>query len=376
MKIIHVIIGLNRGGAENALMRLIETSIDSSQDIRVVSLTSLGPIGKLLIREGVIVYTLNLSSSGLNLPFVLWQLVRVFREFEPNIVQTWMYHADLLGGLAAYLAGCKNIIWGIRTLSLKNSSAATILIMHVCAFLSRYIPRRIICNAEASRTVHCALGYDNSRMIVVPNGFDAAKFIATEQEIDTFRVKVQLSKETLLIGSIGRYHADKGQDILVMAAKRVVQHHPEVKFLLVGQGCDFNNIDLMNRLEKSGMKDHFVLLGERNDIPTCLSAMSAFCMPSRTEAFPNGLAEAMLMALPCVATDVGDAAVLGGGTIHLVSPNDDRALAEGLLRILALSPMERSQMGQRAKERVMSEFTAEKVNGRYRDVYKQMLERP
>jgi len=356
------------------LKRLIVSDPVSIPDTIVVSLTSLGLIGESLRNQGVKVHTLNLSPSAINIPIVLWQLVKLIRQYQPEIVQTWMYHADLLGGLSAHLAGNNNVIWGIRRTSLSlSNSAKTAFIMKICAVLSHWIPKKIICVAEAAKQAHIAAGYLASRMVVIPNGFNFSPFTVTQEQIIALRLACHFSDGDIVIGCVGRFHADKGQDNFVKAAAIVAQQYPTVKFLLVGRDCDVNNAQLMHWLSDHGLQERVVLLGERNDVPVCLAAMDVYCMPSRTEGFPNGLGEAMAMGLPCVATNVGDTAVLTGDTAILVPPQNEQALAQVLLKVIALSEKEREQMGQRAKERVMSEFPIEKVRARFEAVYRDII---
>lgn len=373
MTILHIIVCLNRGGAEAMLKRLIEADPASIPDTTVVSLTSLGLIGESLHKQGIKVHALNLSPSGFNILNVLWLLVKLIRRYQPDIVQTWMYHADLLGGLAACLAGNKQIVWNIRIASVPASNTLTIVIMKICASLSRWIPKKIICVAETAKRVHISYGYDSSRMVVIANGFDFSNITATTKQRLSLRQACHFSENDIVIGWVGRFHPDKGQDNLVKAAAIVIRHYPMVKFLLVGRDCAANNVQLMNWLNDHGLQERFVLLGERNDVPACLAAMDIFCMPSRNEGFSNGLAEAMAMALPCVATDVGDTAVLVGDTAILVPPQDSQALAQRLLEVIALPKKQREQMGRRAKERVMSEFSIEKARERYQAVYQEIM---
>lgn len=373
MKILHIIVCLNIGGAETMLKRLIESDSASIPNTVVISLTSLGVIGESLRNQGVQIHTLNLLPLGFNIIAVMWRLIKLIRYYQPDIVQTWMYHADLLGGIAAYLAGYKNIVWGIRTLSLKDSGRITVLIMKICALLSRWIPKKIICNAQAAKLAHSHAGYNAICMIVIPNGFDFSQFIATQEQRTALRQACHFSESDIVIGCVGRFHADKGQDNFAKAAAIVVEQHPEAKFLLVGRNCNVENIQLMDWLNHSGLQSHFILLGERHDVPVCLAAMNIYCMPSRTECFPNGLAEAMVMGLPCVATEVGDTSVLVGDTAILVPPQNEQALAEGLLKVLALSAKQRQQMGQRSKERVMAEFSIEKTRECFEAVYQEVI---
>jgi glycosyltransferase involved in cell wall biosynthesis len=374
LKILHIIVCLDVGGAETALKRLIEFEPASIPNTAVVSLTYLGEIGESLHNQGVKVYPLNLSPSGFNILAVMWRLVNFIRQYQPDIVQTWMYHADFLGGLAAYLAGYKNIIWGIRRTSLSSSNPLrTVLTMKICAILSHWIPKKIICVAESAKLTHSIAGYDAMRMVVISNGLDFSQFTATEEQKIALRLACHFSENELIIGCVGRFHTDKGQENFIKAAAIVVQHYPMVKFLLVGRGCNVNNAELMNWLNNENLQERFVLLGERHDVPVCLAAMNIYCMPSRTEGFPNGLAEAMAMGLPCVATDVGDTAVLVGDTAIVVPPEDEQALAQELMKLIALSENQRKQMGQRAKERVMREFSIEKTRARFEAIYREVM---
>jgi len=258
LKILHIIVALDIGGAETVLKRLIESDPVSIPNTILVSLTSLGAIGESLRNQGVTVHTLKLSRSGFNIPAVMWQLVKLIRQYQPDIVQTWMYHADLLGGLAARLAGYKNIIWGIRhtTLSLKDSTR-TVFIMKICAVLSHWIPKKIVCVAEAAKQVHSVAGYDVKRMVVIPNGFDFSKLTATQEQGIALRLACHFSENELVIGCVGRFHPDKGQNNFINAAVIIAQHYPMAKFLLVGRNCDVNNAQLMKWLNDNSLKEHF-----------------------------------------------------------------------------------------------------------------------
>src|SRR5690606_12765833 len=97
--------------------------------------------------------------------------------------------------------------------------------------------------------------------------------------------------------------------------------HPVARFLMVGRGNTWDNLELLQWIEQAGLKEKFVLLGERSDVPVCLSAMDIFCLHSKTEGFPNVLGEAMAMRVPCVATDVGDTRLLMGGLGQVVQVN-------------------------------------------------------
>lgn len=373
VKVVHIITSLNIGGAEQMLKRLLLSDSSAGKSTVVVSLTDLGRIGLMLQDLGFTVHALNMRSP-ISCPIVLLRLIRLLRQNSPDIVQTWMYHSDLLGGLAARLAGCKKVIWGIRRTGFHGVGNLTYWIMKFCALLSFFVPTRIVCVAEAAHDAHVKYGYCDSKMLVIPNGFDFSHFDPDGVNPHLVRDEFSLDATVQIIGCVGRFHADKGQDTFVRAAALLVRKPVNVRFMLVGSGCDYLNDQLNELIRSLDLESHFLLLGERSDIPECLAAMDLFCMPSRTEGFPNGLGEAMAMALPCVATNVGDTAVLTGDTAKLVTHENPAALAGALNEVLALSSKQRQEMGQRAADRVRSEFSIDKARERFNTLYEEVME--
>lgn len=373
MNIVHIIVGLNVGGAECMLKRLIESHQgNSAYRHTVISLTDIGKIGRQLQTLGVDVQALNMHSA-LDIPRVFWQLVRLIRASDPELVQTWMYHADLLGGLAARMAGNRNVIWGIRTTDVQAAGKrATTMVRLACAWLSRWVPHTIVCAADASRRAHVAAGYDAARMVVVSNGFDLSRLVATASQRDMLRARCRIAATEVVIGVIGWFNPAKDHKNFVRAAGLVAQQYPHVRFLMVGRGVDASNAELAREIAQTGYADRFVLLAERADVPVCLAAMNIFCLPSRTEGFPNVVGEAMAMGIPCVVTDVGDAAMLIADTGIVVPKEDPIRLAHGLERLLAMSPDSRRLLGQKARDRIHAEFTIARARERFEEIYQRV----
>ena len=374
LKVLHVIGALGVGGAELMLKRLIEAHrADSSIQHTVIALTSFNEVGRQLQAAGVVVEALGMRSIR-HAPVALWRLVRRLRQLRPDIVQTWMYHADLIGGLAARIAGVKSVIWGIRNTDLSiSSSRATAGVRWLCARLSCWVPHTIVCAAEASRRVHMALGYCADRMVVVPNGFDITRLQATPMQAARLRTECGFASGAVVIGTLGRFNADKDQQNFVRAAGLLASKHPTVHFLMVGRECDAANAELMSWINAAGLTDRFALLGERSDAPVCLAAMDVFCLSSRTEGFPNVVGEAMAMRKSCVVTDVGDAAYLLGDCGVVVRKEDAQGLADGLAQVLSLPATELAALWQRAHERIASEFTMDRTRERFEAVYASVL---
>lgn len=373
-RVCHIIVGLNVGGAELMLNRLIEAHLPSNEyEHVVVSLTSLGAVGARLQAQGVEVQALKLRGAWDVLP-KLGKLMRILQQMRPDVVQTWMYHADFLGGLAARMVGNKNVIWGIRTTDVSaGGSRATAGLRWLCARLSCWVPHTIVCAAEASRRAHVTLGYRADRMAVVPNGFDLRRLNATPTQVAALRSDCGFASDAMVVGTLGRFNADKDQLNFVRAAGLFAKKHPKAHFLMIGRGCDAANAQLMSWITASGCADRFVLLGERSDAPVCLAAMDMFCLSSRTEGFPNVVGEAMAMSKVCVVTDVGDATYLLGECGVVVPKEDSAALMEGMARLAGLSAAERALLGEQARARIASKFTMERTCERFEAIYANVL---
>jgi glycosyltransferase involved in cell wall biosynthesis len=374
MKVLHIIIGLDVGGAELMLKRLIESHrFNNIFQHTVISLTNIGKVGEQMRSSGVEVLELGMRSF-LDVPRVLWQLRQLIRKLRPGIVQTWMYHADLIGGLAARSAGNRNIIWGIRTTEVSSGcSRITRGVRYLCALLSYWIPDTIICAADASKNAHVNLGYNAARMTVVPNGFDMDWLVSSVAGRGEFRLQLGYEEDDLVVGSLGRFNADKDQENFVKAAGVLARKYPQMHFLMVGRDVDSDNAMLAGWIAETGYTERFVLLGERGDVPTCLSAMDIFCLHSCTEGFPNVLGEAMAIGLACVTTDVGDARLMLGDAGVVVPKKDAVALARGVEALLVLSEYERILMGQKARKRINDEFTMSHTRERFETIYNKIL---
>jgi glycosyltransferase involved in cell wall biosynthesis len=375
-KVFHVIVGLELGGAELMLQRLVEAGCSRSHQTVVVSLTSVGRIGADLRSRHITVHSLDMKSF-VQAPMALLQLIRLIRRYRPLLVQTWMYHADLLGGLAARLAGCKNIIWGVRTTEVSlGGSQATAGLRWLCARWSGWLPHTIVCAANASRVAHEAIGYRTDRLLVIPNGFNLQRLQAAPGAREDLRIQHGLSEDTIVIGFLGRFNAVKDVHNFVNAAGRVARQYSNARFLMVGPGMDASNRTLAGWLESTGFADYFVLLGSRLDVEVCLAAMDVFALSSLAEGFPNVVGEAMAMRLPCVVTDVGDAAFLLGDCGVVVRAGDSVALAQGMADLLELSAEQRQALGEAARTRIESEFSMDQCIQRFEALYRDVLDSP
>jgi glycosyltransferase involved in cell wall biosynthesis len=372
IKLLHISTSLATGGAQMMLYKLLSRMDRAAFDTKVVSLVDIGPIGEKIQAMGLPVQALGMRRGSAD-PLAVLRLARWIRQDPPDIIQTWMYHADLVGGLAAKLAGGIPVAWGIRNSNLdpQSSSRMTIWTAKTCARLSRRLPARIVCCSEASRQVHAQLGYAADKMVVIPNGFDLALFKPDAAARRSVRQELSMPAESPLIGLVARFDPQKDHHNFVQAARIFHAVVPETHFLLCGDGISWDNPKLAGWIEAAGLGDCFHLLGRRDDIAHLMPALDIASTASHYgEGFPQVIGEAMACGVPCVVTDVGDSAIIVGETGIVVPAKDPQALADGWSHLLLeLSREERLQLGLAARQRVIDTYSLETIVRQYEDLY-------
>lgn len=364
--VLHIITGLSDGGAETALLALV--SHDSASEHVAISLTDEGIYGARLRAQGVSVITLDMP-SGMVTVRGLFKLFRSVRDINPDVVQTWMYHADLLGGIMARLARVPKISWNIRHSFLMPgvSSPKTILISKINAMLSKVIPHRIVCCAEKALEVHADIGYQRQRMLVIPNGYDTSVFFPDQSKREATRRELGIAENVPLMGFVARYDPLKDHATLIQALERVKNTIPEAHTVLVGADVDHQNEELVAALKAAGLEGAVTLIGRSEDVPGIMNALDVHVMSSSSEAFPNVLAEAMACGTPCVSTDVGDARMIVGDTGWIVPPKDPQKLADAVIEALREHQAGMwDERRKRATERILDNFQIQTMVNRYR----------
>lgn len=358
MKVLHVITDLGQGGAEAVLYRLI-AAMPSNVDHCVISLRSEAYYGPRLRALGIPVHALEMPRGRPTLSGYRTLCQRIAEE-SPDVVQTWMYHADLLGGLAARWAGVPVIIWGVHhaQLDIRRNSLRTRLIAQVCAALSGRVPTGIVCCSRRAADTHRDLGYDAARITVIANGYDLSVFNIDPLARSQQRQALGIGDDTPLLGMVARWHPDKDHDTLLAALAQLKAEGMLFGCLLIGSGMTTDNTVLVERINQHGVSDRVQLLGPRDDIPTIMNALDVHVLSSASEAFPNTVAEAMACGTLCVVTDVGDADWIVGETGCVTLPGDAKALADGIKSALnRLASQRRTVCSTACRRRIQTEFS-------------------
>lgn len=363
IKTVHIISGLGRGGAEAALCRLLNQEPEPNS-VMVISLTSEGVYADKLIAFGVDVRCLGVKNilSGI---FSFFALIRLLWKCKPQIVQTWMYHADLIGGLAAYFC-CIPVCWGIRQSNLdpKMHKFSTMVVARACAFFSALIPKYIVSCSARAIVEHKKFGY-KGEFVLIPNGINLDECVSGESARKQARSLLGLSDDKFVFGHVGRSNPQKDHENLFKAFSEMVSRHPAVKMVVVGEGLQPGNAYFQDLLNKCDCKNQVLALGPRGDILQLLPAFDLFVLSSLGEAFPNVVVEAMACGVSCAVTDVGDAADIVGETGWVVPPRRPMALADAMERAYNLTRDERFTLGIQARQRIEQNYTLDRMYAAY-----------
>lgn len=289
----------------------------------------------------------------------------------PDVVQTWMIHSNIIGGLAAKLIGIEKIFWGIHQTTLSNSKTKpmSLLITKINAFFSNFIPKKIIYCAEKSREDQEAIGFKKTKGEVIQNGYNVENFCPKKSIDQTLRNELGISNDSPLLGYVGRYHPMKDLGNLIRSLTLLNQNLKNVNAVLVGSNIDHNNKELVNLIEEYKLNHRVHLVGERNDIPSFMNSIDLLVLcSSYGEAFPNVLNEAMSCGTPCVTTNIGDSALIVGNTGWVIPPNDSDALAQAINKALEEKQSNQKLWIQREKDcrnRVINNFSLEMMTKKY-----------
>ena len=371
MKILNVITGLNNGGAEAVLYRLC--TYDKTYNHTVISLMDKGKYGSLLEEAGIKVYCLNMPAGRMTLSG-FYELFKLMRKLKPDAVQTWMYHADLIGGVIARLAGNKNVFWNIRSSDLdgESSKKTTWFVAKLCAVLSHVIPKKTVCCARRAEKLHLELGYKKN-IVIIGNGYDLSTLKPNIELANNFRNDIGVQQSEKLIGMVARYDSQKDHLNLVEALGILKGRGYNFKCCLVGRDLNEDNSVMTHAIKAGSLESDVLLLDQRTDIPSVMNGLNLHVLSSAYgEAFPNVVAESMSCGTPNVVTDVGDAGFIVGDTGKVVKPRSSQELARAISEYFDIMDADSNKWNEiclQAYKRAHDNFDIHQMIEYYHDVW-------
>ncbi len=375
-RILHVITGLSTGGAEMMLFKLLTVS-HGNHCQAVISLKDEGTIGPRIRELGVPVYSLGMQRGTLN-PFRALPMISIARRFDPQLIQGWMYHGNLMASLAGVaMRHATPVIWDVQQSIAKVASYGqmTAAVIRLGAKVSKH-PSTIIYASKTGAKQHEDLGFHPRRQVIIPNGIDCQAFHPDHACAQEIRDELGFGSDTVLVGQVARFHPMKDHAGFLRAAGLVARRYPKARFVLIGTNVTIKQPALRQVIAEQQLQDRVALLGERSDTTRLTAGLDIACSPSAWgEAFSLAIGEAMACGIPCVVTDVGDSAHIVADTGLSVPPSDPRALAQAIGRLIEAGSEHRRQLGRAARRRIESEFSLPEIARRYEDLYQEHLTR-
>ena len=374
LRIVHVIGGLELGGAETLLYRLATHRMPGIEQ-EVICLGKRDWYSSRLEEQGIRVRHLGMSSPLTALTGIR-RLGALLSNGEADIIQSWMYFANVLSALVR--RNGTPVVWGIHNSSFERVGLPSRLCAYAGGANARRLTNFVVNCSQHSAEMHAKLGYSAVPRTVIPNGYDASAFRPDAKARASTRRALGISDDTFVVGSIARWHSQKDLPNLLNAVKLAAEKSAPLRCLLVGRGLDESNQELAAAISEARCGELVTLLGARADVPDLARAFDLHVLSSCSEAFPNVVAETMLSGTPNAVTDVGDSALMLGDTGWVVPPGDPAALAKAIGEAWeerAAEPRKWRRRQQRARERIVENFTFEKMAAAYVRVWRDLAGR-
>ena len=355
IKIAHISTGLETGGAEVQLFRLLDAFDKNKFELMVIGLDRDTYLGDRIRELGIPVYALNIKKK----PASISQAYKLLKDFNPDVIHGTMYEGGVVGSvLRRFLPNKPPVIWTVHE-GLENyhqESYRKQLQLRLWGLMSK-MPECMMYVSHLNCEQHLDWGFNNNKALVIPNGVDTQRFYSNRKARKTIRKSLGIPQNSFVIGITARFHPVKNQFGFINAAALLSKAHPETHFIMVGTHIDADNKELTALIAKHSLQKTVHLLGNREDIPDIVNAYDIAALTSFGEAFPLTLGEAMATAVPCVATNVGDNEHIIKDTGRVVPVDNDAAMAAAWQELLEMNKKEFKQLGQAALKRVMNKFT-------------------
>jgi glycosyltransferase involved in cell wall biosynthesis len=353
---------LGMGGADRQILYLARALLDHNYEVRLVSMTPLEEMGRQALAQGLPIMSLDMKRGRAD-----WQafqrLVRLLRDWQPHLLTSFMYHANLLGRLAGKWTGVPLIVTSIR--SERNGNASR-------DWLTNWMDH---CSTTNSQEVANSLRerglLSSGKLSVIPNGVDVAALSAPAGEGSRVRRELGITPAEFVWLAVGRLLPQKDYATLLEAFQPLAA--APARLLIAGRGPLLE--ELQAQAQRLGIASQVSFLGVREDIAALLAAADGFVLSSAWEGMPNVVMEALAAAKPVVATRVGGVSELveTGKSGVLVPPRDPTALSQAMRQLMTLPAEQRREMGSRGRSRVAAQFSLGVMADRWMALYGQLL---
>ena len=363
-KLIFIAPDINSGGAENILFNVAKTL--NKKDIVIISLTDIGFYGSKLKNYGYDFYALKMKKNIFAIFKFIYLIILIYK-YKPLIVHTWLYRANLFGGVAAKIAGVNKIYWTIHH-DFEYSNFLMMLEMKILILLSSFIPKKIIFGSDISKKNHILNGYSKDKSIIINNGVSTKIFKPNKKFRIDFRKALGIEEDCLVLGNIARYHPLKDHETLFKALQIIKNKGLRFKCILIGSGFTNKIKKIKERINYYELNQNLIIYGQTFKINEIINAFDINILTSKKECSPISLLESMSTGVPCISTNVGDASQLimdAGWTVQI---SDFKSLAK-LIQKIYLDKNIIKIKSKKARKRVEMFYLLEIMIEKYKALY-------
>lgn len=364
-KILLLSTSLGMGGADRQILHLAHALIASRYEVCLVSMTPLGEMGRQAAAEGLPVVSLNMRRGQIDWR-AFQRMVALLREWQPDILTSFMYHANLLGRLAGRWAGVPAIITSVRNQHSGSSlrdwlMRSTNWMDHSCVANSR----------QVANSLHKRRLLPSPKLRVIPNGVDIAALSSPLEVRPRTREELGVAPAEFLWLAIGRLLPQKDYTTLLHAFYPLAK--APARLAIAGEGPLLE--ELQQQTQLLGVASQVTFLGVRQDIGALLAAADGLVLSSAWEGMPNVVMEALASATPVVATEVGGVSELvePGKSGFLVPARNAPALSQAMRQLMSLSLEQRRKMGLNGRDHMAANFSLRAMGDRWMALYEEFL---
>ncbi|MFZ3069223.1 MAG: glycosyltransferase [Microgenomates group bacterium] len=341
--IVHLIQSLDSGGCENMLLRTLP--LMKKFDHVIITLNKRGNLADKFEGKGVRV--VNINQKSLVDLFSYRRLKIKIKQLKPNLIITYLFHADLIGRLYLQSISKIKVVPFLRTTyNHKNYWQARLF-----EKLTKGLVYEYLANSEAVKDYYVnQIGVKKNNITVIPNGIDIDYYNSIPKDL-TLRKNMGIKLSDTVIICVANLHVNKGHKYLLEAFELLYKTNKNIKLLLVGDGVEKEN--LLNQIYSYHSKNYILFLGNRNDVPLLLKISDIFVLPTLFEGMSNAILEAMAVGLPVISTKIPEnISILGAN--DLVESESSESIYQKLFQYL--SGVSLSNMIIKQKKIIKSNF--------------------
>lgn len=363
MKVLHIISSSGMYGAEAVILNVME-ALERGPHSSSLGVFANSSNLNLELHEAALQRGFESETVPCNSQFdrtTLASLRELCSRTGADVVHAHGYKADIYVRLA--LRG------QVPLVSTCHTWYDTDAVVTLYGRLDRFVLRsftRVVAVSEEVRQRLLKAGVSPSRIRMVRNGVDLDRFAAATPSLPGS------ADSALTVGLVGRLAWEKGVDVFLSAAARVLQHSPATRFAVAGDGPDRDKLQRM--LDELNIRSSVAMLGRRDDMPAVYASFDVMVSASRQEGLPIAILEGMASGRPIVATPVGEVPTLiTDQQTGLLVPADDAESLAGAISVLLRDPQLRARLGAAARKRIEDEYSSTRMTADYLRVYEEAI---